>query len=257
MLGGLYIPNQPHLGNVSSLGSTVPVRPEDWTAEEPHDELMIRAVFRVALEDRTTRRSIEATTVESEQRVRLLASGEPVVSGFDDAAAAEQAAGGLGLEPFAILPVLPNTLPPHGATIARIGFVVEGQPHHGSGWMYLVDPRNGEEIRIDRVILRASTPGLGMFLLDWKAGSRSLGDDTADPDRMLGAAEAVLDAGVATLVFRTDPSAAESQADIDTVLNMAVVFEGVPVHRAQTEADLSRSVSGGPGLVRGRLLESD
>lgn len=254
MSSGMYIPNQPPTGDASSLGSTVPVRPEDWTAEEPHDELTVRAEFRVTLEDRATRRKIEVTTVESEQRVRLLPPDEPAVTTITDAAAAERAAGGMGIEPFAILPVLPNTLPPGGATIAQFGFRPEPQSHAVAGWLSMVDPRDNSEVRITRMTLRP--PGR-MAMIDWRASHRAIGEERSDPERMLSVAEAVLAAGTATLVFRTDPAAAESDPDIDAVLDMTVVSESVPVHRAQTEADLNNSVGGGSPVIRGRLADQD
>lgn len=254
MGSGLYISNQPPSSGVSSFGSTVLVRPEDWTAEEPRDELTVRAEFRVTLEDRATRRIIEVTTVESEQRVRLLPPGEPVVATITDAAAAERAADAMGIEPFAILPVLPNTLPFGGATIAQLGFRPDTQNHAVGGWLNMVDPRDNSEIRIARIILRP--PG-AMTMIDWRAGNRVFGEEWSDPERMLSGAEAVLDAGVATLVFRTDPTAAESDPDIDAVLDLTVIFENVPVHRAQTEAELNSSMGGGSAVIRGRLADPD
>lgn len=249
----LYIPNQ---SIVSSgwTGSAVPVRAEDWSAEEPGDELTVRAEYRVVLKNHATGREVEITTLEAEQRVRLLAPDEPVVTTIADPAAAERAAYGIGVEPFAILPVLPNTLPAHGATIAHIGFRFGDLPHALAGWLYVVDPRDRSEIRVARVVQRP--PG-SMVKYGWLARAGGWGGDLADPERMLGVAEAVLDAGVATLVFRTDPTTAESEADIDAVLDLTAVFEDVPVHRAQTEADLNRGVGVATDTVRGRSVGGD
>lgn len=252
----LTIPNQPQTG-VSMMGSAVEVRAEDWTHAEPHDELTVRAAFRVRLRAPASGRTIEVMSIESDQRVRLLAENEPVVATIVDASAADQTAQGLGIQPFAILPVLPNTLPLHGATIARIGFTAEGLGHHAAGWLHLVDPRSGEEIRISRVVLHPSASNLSAFMIDWLVRAEPHNPSTADPERVIGAAKAVLDAGTATLIFRTDPSAAESEPDIDAVLGMTVVFERVPVHEAQTEADLTNSIQHGGVMIRGRLVEPD
>ena len=249
----LNIPNQSYV-HAGWTGSAVPVRAEDWAAEEPGDELTVRAEYRVVLKNSATGRELEITTLEAEQRVRLLAPGEPVVTTIADPAAAERAAEGIAVEPFAILPVLPNTLPVNGATIARIGFRFEDLPHAFAGWLHLVDPQDGSEVRIARIVQR---PSGSVIMHDWRASTADRARDLADPERMLAAAGAVLDAGVATLVFRTDPSAAESQPDIDAVLDLTAVFEGVPVHRAQTESDLNRGVGGGAGAIRGRSVGSD
>ena len=253
----LNIPNQSHVSS-GWTGSAVPVRAEDWAAEAPGDELTLRAEYRVVLKNHATGHEVEITTLEAEQRVRLLAPDEPVVMTIADVSAAERAAEAVAVEPFSILPVLPNTLPLNGAAIARIGFRYGDISHALAGWLHVVDPRDGSEVRIARIVQR---PSGGMVIQmkthEWRASRAGRARDLADPERMLGVAEAVLDAGVATLVFRTDPVAAESEADIDAVLDLSAVFEDVPVHRAQTEADLNRGVGGATDTVRGRSMGGD
>jgi len=234
---GLTIPNDAHAAGVSTMGSSFSVRPEDWTAEEPADELTVRAEFRVTLRDSAASRDIEITTLTAEQRVRLLPSSEPVVATLTDPAAAQQAAAAMGVEPFAILPVLPTTLPPFGVSVAQIGFRVELPSHAAAGWLYIVDPATSQEIRIRRIILHPTGPNPMATQISWTVSPASTPE--IDPQRVIAVAEAVLNAGVATLVFRTDPTTAESTPGIDAVLDLAVVFHDVPVHRAQTEADLT------------------
>lgn len=254
MGGGLNIPNGPPVGSSSRMGSSVAVREQDWTAEEPHNELTVRAVFRVVVDDATRAQKIEITTIEHEQRVRLLAPSEPVVTTVTDTDAARQVAPRLGIEPFAILPIQANHVPQPWDAFARMGFVAEDPGHHVAGWFYLLDPRSGEEVRVARVVVR---PTGFMIKIDWQLRSAEGPDDARTLERIISVTEAVLDAGVATLVFRTDPTVAETDPEIDAVLDLVVVFEDVPVRRALSESDLPTSVGSGTPVIQGRLVEPD
>jgi hypothetical protein len=189
--------------------------------DNPPSELVAFVDVPLILTDRATGEEILVIGPRrTEQIVRILPPGTPIVSSVTDDALATQVRKTVKLTAMTIDPTEEAM---SADSAVRVFMHLQAVPHAIAGHLFAVSP-DGHETRLASLSVPAGTSTryqLGTTMPTER-------DIQARPDRFRD----WLQAGKVDLVFRTDPEVAKDNPAIDTIVDVTLWFRGLPVvHR--------------------------
>ena len=191
----------------------------------------------ITLRSTTVDREIKAEPFRFTQRVEVVGEDEQIVDVIQDPTAARQFIEGLQIEPIMAMSA-EKVMRGMQREVANSSVVFSAKPRSVSGTLYLRHHTDGELFEASRIVTDArpvdpNQNPTAQFRHSYQISVQIDEDDLARRE----AFNRVVHDGVVDVVFLTDPSPAETNPKIDEVVDLQLVFVGVPVIVVGSQAD--------------------
>ena len=229
MMGTSFI--IPRVGSfgTSATGSGVTIPAEVRDQLEAGDTFELWMDVQLTLTSRTDDTTIEAEPIRFTQTVTVVGADEPIVRVVDDPPAAKRTRENMSIEPI-VLRNVQNAGSSGRLEFARTSIQFTAKPRAISGTLYLRRHTRGELFEAATVTSLAQPVDMTQNPVPQIRHSNqiTIQIDMNDWER-IEAFERVTSDGVVDVIFRTDPAIAESNAKISEVVDLDLMFVGVPV----------------------------
>ncbi|MCR9074516.1 MAG: zinc ribbon domain-containing protein [bacterium] len=235
MMGTSFIiPRAGSFGS-SATGSGVMIPKEIRDRLEPGDTFELWMDVQITLTSRTNDTTIEAEPIRFTQTVTVVGEDEPIVRVVSDPPAAKRARENMSIEPI-VLRDVDLTGASSRREFANTSVQFTAKPKSIAGTLYFRHHTTGELFEAASFSTPAKPVDTTQTPIPQLRHSHqiTIQIDTDDRER-IEAFERVTSDGVVDIVFRTDPSVAESNARISEVVDLELMFVGVPVYEEGDE----------------------
>ncbi len=229
MMGSAFVlPRAGSFGS-SATGSGVMIPAEVRDRLEPGDTFELWMDVQLTLTSRVNDTTIEAEPIRFTQTVTVVGADEQIVRVVDDPPAAKRTRENMSIEPI----VLRNVQADGSSGMREFASTAvhfTAKPMAVSGTLYLRRHTGGELFEAATVSSQAQPVDMTQTPIPQIRHSHqiTIQIDTEDRER-IEAFERVTSDGVIDVFFRTDPAIAESNAKINEVVDLELMFVGVPV----------------------------
>lgn len=201
------------------------------------DEISVYFEYQITLERQSDERITESDAIRFDRTVRIIGADEPMVRVIDDPLSAKAIIEGAHVEPLIGL-ILGSVEYGRHDELASLKLSFSRLPRAISGEVFLQHPTDGERIIVGTMALE----GQSDKLTNWSHGYQ-LGVTTDGETDILETLQRVTRDGVVDVIFETDPTAAERNPVITEVVDLEILFDGVPVQWYQTRGEIYEAQS--------------
>ena len=235
---GFMIPRAGSYGS-SATGSGVMIPSSVRDRLKAGDTFELWMDVQLTLESRIDDTVIEADPIRFTQSVTVVGDEDPIVRVVDDPSAAKRVREGISIEPITIRDVQPMAVSSY-REFAYTSILFTAKPRAIAGTLYLRRHAGGEMFKVASLASLAKPVDMKQSPTPLISHSHqiTIQINTEDQERVK-AFERVTSDGVVDVVFRTDPAAAESNAKISEVVDLDLVFVGVPLLRKDSDQMIS------------------
>lgn len=223
---GLYLPGGPGL-SAGRSGSAIDIHPDWWDDSGSNQQLRVFVEYQIDVLNSDGSVLASLGRRRSEQDVRLLPEGTPIVAAMRNPAKEQAAALALSISELVWRPTQANDETGDSGRLPPDCFVYAAPfdlPFAGR-----LFARFGEkEIEISPLVIAGARTLTLALHIGWYP------DSHLDSELFASANAAWLSEGSVDLIFRTEPDVAESDPTINEVLNVTLIFENVPFRVGQT-----------------------
>jgi len=184
-----------------------------------------------------------------EHEVEIIEPDEPIVPVVDDPELAGRTSRAMGISTIRLLRILPEPEPGLRTTVLSMSTHSLNLPTSIAIRAY-VRLDDGQEIRVGQW----TTKGMGG---DFPSGISWAVDNSSDQSRAETRAilDKMIEQGRVDVIFRTDASLAEFSPEIQEVIDLAMVFEDVPIEIREKVSGFSSSSA--DEWIKGKIIEQD